>query len=334
MIIDEQVNIKIGPSNMKHYKSKGYLDIKCGDYILVNVNDLLEGTGIKVNVKCDICGAENYIYFQKYNLNFKRYGYYSCIKCGNIKRKQSVQNKYGVDNISKNFLIKEKKKKTCIKNYGVENPSQSLIIHKRKQETMQENYGVNYAFESKYLYDKMKEIKLNKYNNEYYTNIEKAKNTVLFKYGVSNISQLDFVKKLKANTCYNNYGVEHPSQNKDIFEKQQKISYKILKYENNNIYYQGSYELDFLKNFYRIYPDIQRGCSIEYIFNNENKIYHPDFYIKDLNLIIEIKSFYTYNKELIKNLSKEQACIDKNYKFIFIIDKCYDDFNEIIKNNI
>ena len=89
MILDKQINLRIGSTNMKYYKSIGYSDIKRGDIILVDVNKLEEGTGVKINVKCDICGFVNYIYLQKYNLNVKRCGYYSCIKCSDKKRKSA-----------------------------------------------------------------------------------------------------------------------------------------------------------------------------------------------------------------------------------------------------
>ena len=52
-------------------------------------------------------------------------------------------------------------------------------------------------------------------------------------------------------------------------------------------------------------------------------MYFPDFYYKEKNLIIEIKSTYYYNKYLNKNLAKQEACISQGYNFIFIIDNDY-----------
>jgi len=50
----------------------------------------------------------------------------------------------------------------------------------------------------------------------------KAKNTMLTKYGVENISQLEEIKNKKKETTLKNYGVEHNSQSKEI--KNKKIS--------------------------------------------------------------------------------------------------------------
>jgi len=55
-------------------------------------------------------------------------------------------------------------------------------------------------------------------------------------------------------------------------------------------------------------------------------MYYPDFFIHKLNIIIEIKSSYTYDIDLSKNLDKMNACFNLDYKFIFIIDKNYNDF--------
>jgi hypothetical protein len=59
-----------------------------------------------------------------------------------------------------------------------------------------------------------------------------------------------------------------------------------------------------------------------------------DFYLEKLNLIIEIKSSYTYNYDLEKNLSKEKFSKLNGYNFLFLIDKDYNTFDEILKNNL
>ena len=64
---------------------------------------------------------------------------------------------------------------------------------------------------------------------------------------------------------------------------------------------------------------------INLFFDNKNKIYFSDFYLENKNLIIEIKSSYTFNVDLKKNLAKQNACIEQGYNFIFIIDKNYDE---------
>lgn len=175
---------------------------------------------------------------------------------------------------------------------------------------------------------------------------------LIIKYGVENVSKLLDVKKKKEDTCLKNHGVKNPSQSKEIsqkqiikykqnhskkygcdhpmhrkeiFEKMILSSYKII-YYNDELFAQGSYELDFLnycdKN--NIIDLISNGPSIEYEFYGKKHIYHSDFYIKKYNLILEIKSSYTYNYNLEKNLAKESYSKLSGYNFIFLIDKNYE----------
>ena len=57
-------------------------------------------------------------------------------------RKKTLQQKYGVTNISQLKEIKDKKKQTTLKNYGVENPTQSKEVYNRIKETCLKKYGV------------------------------------------------------------------------------------------------------------------------------------------------------------------------------------------------
>lgn len=49
--------------------------------------------------------------------------------------------------------------------------------------------------------------------------------------------------------------------------------------------------------------------------------YYPDIYLKSENKVIEVKSEYTYNKELEKNQLKKACVQNLNVKFEFWIFK-------------
>ena len=76
----------------------------------------------------------------------------------------------------------------------------------------------------------------------------------------------------------------------------------LTKQKYNHLTYQGTFELDFINKYYNKI-NIQNGMTIKY---DENKVYYPDFFIPELNLIVEIKSDYFYKKYLLKNLKKIQ----------------------------
>jgi hypothetical protein len=177
---------------------------------------------------------------------------------------------------------------------------------------MVKKYGVEYALQSDIIKDKM-------YEN------------LIIKYGVNNVSKLLDIKYKKEETCLKNYGVKNPSQDIMIFKKQLLKSYKIV-YYNEELFAQGSYELDFLNYCEEkgIINLISNGPSVEYELNDKKHIYHSDFFIEKYNLIVEVKSSYTYNYNLEKNLAKEKYSKINGYNFIFLIDKDYEFFNKIL----
>lgn len=109
-------------------------------------------------------------------------------------------------------------------------------------------------------------------------------------------------------------------------------NYKYKKYifpSGKAVNYQG-YENIALNELIKIYSedDIENNRqnipSIQYVINNKVYYYYPDIYIKSQNLIIEVKSLYTYKKQIIKNTIKALSCRNLGYNFEFWIydSKC------------
>ncbi len=152
--------------------------------------------------------------------------------------------------------------------------------------------------------------------------VQKIKKTCLKKYGTESNMQSEKGQEEYKSSMNTKHGVDWPTQNKEILEKGQKSAKTLKKFRNTDIWYQGTYELDFLNKYYDKYPDIERGPSIKYIHDGKNKIYHPDFYITSLNLIIEIKSSWILNRDL-EIEEKKKATIANGFKYLMILDKNY-----------
>jgi len=329
MIIEEYIIIGIGYRNLNHFKKLGY-DAKVGDDISVLSTHLSETSNIIIHAKCDICDEETQLKKTNYTKSLKSHNYYCCQKCVAYKVNKTFLKKYGVDNVFQLESTKDKIKETNIEKYGVESPQQNKDIKKKTLKTNLERYGTEYTFQSNEVKEKIKQSISEKYGVEhpmYSKEIkDKIKQTNLERYGFEYSTQNENVKKKFRTTCLKKYGVENPMQNDKIFEKTLKNSF--YKKNFNKLKYQGSYELDFIKKYE--YLNITNFKSIEYEFNNKQRKYFPDFYYEEKNLIIEIKSDYTYNKFLEKNLEKQKSCIDQGYDFIFIIDKDYKDFDILL----
>jgi hypothetical protein len=111
MILSKEVEVNITHLNIDHYKSLGYYLIKCNQKIKVKVDDLPHQSNIKILVKCDMCGVEKNLSFQKYKKNIKKYNVYTCsTPCSYFKNKITLQEKYGKENFNRSEENKEKKK--------------------------------------------------------------------------------------------------------------------------------------------------------------------------------------------------------------------------------
>ncbi len=182
--------------------------------------------------------------------------------------------------------INKKLKETNMRLRGVEHPSQSEDIKKQKIQT----------------------------------NLEKR--------GVENPFQCEEVKKKIRATNMKNLGVESPMHNSNIVHKVMIANHAHKEHElpSGNIVNVQGYEpwaIDFLLQTYTE-DDIQtvsdHKLAIDYIgIDNKKHKYIPDLYIKSKNLIIEVKSDYTYKVDLQTNNLKAQSCISAEYDFKFYV---------------
>lgn len=286
MLITKEVTININSRNIKNLKSLGYKNLKIKNKITIPTEHLTQNSVHIIEAKCDICDKIKKLPYQFYNKSIKNGGYFCC------SRKCS----------------QNKRASSLYENYGVNYPTQSKEIREIIKSTNIKNYGVEHN-------SQRSDIK------------EKKIETTLKNYGVENPSQSTIIKLKKENTSILNFGVKYHTQNTQIFNSIFKIYLK--KFKDYDLHYQSSYELDFLNycnnNIFIDNISDYKKC-IKYNFKNEEKIYYPDFFIKKLNLIIEIKSSYWYNKFFDKNQAKMECCEKLGYNYIFIIDKNYSEF--------
>jgi len=271
-------------------------------------------------MECKICHRKfkniNYLssHIKKSHENTKHY-YDTYIKkendgickiCGNTVEFISIGK--GYKKICSRECNNKIRKKSHFEKYGVENPFQRENIKNQIKQTHLANLGVENPFQSKKI-------------------IKQIKQTNLERYGVEIPARNVNVKIKTKQTNLERYGVEHPLQNSKIFIKNQKSGFRIKKFKGTNIYYRGTYELDFLEKYYSKYPDIVNAPKIKYKYKNKNCIYFPDFYIPSLNLIIEVKNSYLYKKNKDRIESKKKSVINNNFNFEMIIDKNYNKIN-------
>jgi len=192
----------------------------------------------------------------------------------------------------------------------------------RRKETNLLIYGNEVSMNS----DKVKEIWIEKVKNRTYEEKEeiqnKRKETNIKKYG----EEFPFLKMKE--TCLEKYGFEYACQNPEISEKVLKHSTK--KYilpSGKETYIQGyeNYALDILLKEFTEDEILNSRTDmpvIRYQHKNVNRRYFPDIYIPKINKIIEVKSTWTYKRDLIKNIIKAIYTRKLGYDYeVWIFDK-------------
>jgi len=138
MIITKEIKIKVNSTGLKYYLDKGY-DAKVGDELIIKTEDLTKSSAYKVVVKCDVCGEEKELVYNKYLKNIEKYNLYTCSnKCAHIKNKKTNLERHGIEN----YYNSEKSKETFLKNYGVDNPSKNKEII-QKISKIKKDYWIN-----------------------------------------------------------------------------------------------------------------------------------------------------------------------------------------------
>lgn len=217
--------------------------------------------------------------------------------------------KYGTD---KPQLLEESKQKTInsnIKKYGIKQPQQLQDFKDRSARTCEEKYGVSAPQQNKIIR-------------------KKSIDTCLEKYGAENIAQLPSTWDKIRETSVNRYGVTSPNQDPIIHRKQDGARYRNKEYifpSGKVVLIQGYENLAIATLLFEGYAEdsilteTKDMPDIRYVQNGSIHRYFPDIYLPNHNLIIEVKSTYTFGISNEKNLLKKQACLDAGYNFRFMI---------------
>ena len=143
-------------------------------------------------------------------------------------------------------------------------------------------------------------------------------------HGVPHYFMLEKVKAKMRKTLFKKYGYENCMQNEAVFLRNQKSGCQAKPYKN--LYYRGSFELDFLEK-YHSNLNIRQGLSFDYTYKDKKQKYFSDFYLPEFNLIIEIKNSYAYNKHKKIIHAKKAAVLAAKYNFVMIVNKDYSEFD-------
>lgn len=260
---------------------------------------------IKYNIErnyCSVCGKPTYFKgIAWYKKTGKLYADFCSCKCSMNSNK-----------------TKEAYKKSCIDKYGVDNPMKNKNVVDKGKETCKNKYGVVRASLLKEYQDKVKE-----------TNMKR--------YGVEVPLQNKEINEKWHKTCYVNFGTYSPLANKEIYNKTEETTYKKYgvycvfnrkenrekllsektkqkRYETlrrNHTFNTSKIEETIYEKLIDIYGknDILREYK-----DKDRYPYRCDFYIKSLDLFIEVQGYYTHGKEPYNPNSIKHQVLVQRYK--------------------
>jgi len=274
---------------------------------------------------CEYCG-KNQCSFKLFNLGYNRFCSCSCSSSGSI----------------------DKSKKTKIERYSDENYNN----RDKAEETYFKKTGYCYPQQNPKIKKQTKKTKLEKYGDENYNNREKIENTNLERYGVKNIFLLpETQEKIRQNyfieTGYysplanpevrekgkqyyiDNFGVTHNMHIGDVADRC-KNGYKNSWHEytlpSGEVIKLQGFEpkaFDLLLEEYDEDEILYRRTDMPKLFyvdkDNKQHRYYPDFYIPKDNLLVEVKSTYTYEASLEVNLLKEKISKEHGFNYRWMI---------------
>lgn len=288
-------------------------------------------------------------------LNLKKGYLKKCKKCNQknrVKKTQStMKEKYGYVSI---FQDKEKHKEVLLKASSKESrnkaqatmidngthQSSPLIIEKAK-ETKLSKYGYG-GFNM----EKVKETKLRKYGDEYFSNQQKASNTMIKKYNQSRYAK---TKEFKDKYSGNNNSSRKHFLNLENFNRE----YIIEKFVSEsgfdiisaieyfgctyNAFKDEDYYKDNISKIGRQVSDDMKGLFgnlFEYDTRSVIKPLELDMYSKDLNFAIEYNGLYWHSskfKEKNYHLNKTELCEEKGIQLFHIFE---DEWLDKVKRDI
>jgi len=199
--------------------------------------------------------------------------------------------------------VREDANKAFIDKYG-DSFGYVKELNDKARAVSKERYGHEVFIQS----ESGKKLMLEKYGTEYYIASDKCKDDMMEKYGSKYYVTSDHFK----NAMIELYGVEHAMQNPELLSKALKTAYSTKDYtfpSGKIVQIQGyeHYALDLLISQGINEDDIVVGCEnvpvIDYVYEKERK-YYPDIWVKSTNTIIEVKSHYTYLRDIEKNTEK------------------------------
>lgn len=281
------------------------------------------------------------------------------------KAKDTMLERYGVENPSHSTKIKKKRERTIVKRYGVKNAFQSKELMEKAAKTIRKRYGVNNVSQSEEIKQRKEDTSVLRCGHSHWTrdpnqyekltpftkeSLDKARVTMMERYGVDNPFKSKKVQKRIKKTLLERYGVENIFMSEGFAEKaietciknhgkapwEMSNAFRVKRYVDlngdvHNVQGHEPWALGWLESRpykVRVVTGSSKVPVIRYNLNGEGHRFYPDIvaYTKSTKKVIEVKSDFTlfklegvWEKNLAKFRAANKYCKKHGFEFWLFI---------------
>ena len=194
------------------------------------------------------------------------------------------------------YEINEKRKNTSILRYGIDNIMKLEKIKKQIENTNIIRYGSKCPLQNKNVKEKIKQTNLKLYGSEIYPGTndwkEKINKTSLKKYGTLYPNQSEIVKTHIKESCIEHFGVDN--YRKTAENKMRANTPEVIQKAIDTKKKRHTLNTSKVEQLFREYLDNNFTNDFEYNYKSALYPFNCDFYIKSLDLYIEIQGNWTH----------------------------------------
>lgn len=233
-----------------------------------------------------------------------------CPICGDVVKWRGKRNKLFADTCCKGKCYCKYRESIMMEKYGITNFGGLPETIEKIRNTKKEKYG-----DEKYCNkEKRYETNIKKYGSRAAVNeeiIQKRKATSFLHYGVEVPSQSEVVKEKMVNTCLRKYGVTNYRKSDECLKKI--INTKRL----NGTVTSSQYEkkvYEWLCEYFGINNIVCQYKDERYKNPKNGHTFHCDFYVKSMDLFIELQFYWAHGKHPFDKKSEEDLRVLENLK--------------------
>lgn len=203
----------------------------------------------------------------------------------NAKRRKTVRERYGVDNVFQSEKVKSDIKESLMERYGVDHPMKSKEIQEKTKNTFHERYGVDNIFQSEEIKKKIADVQAERYGGIGFASKEladKTRKTCEERYGSDNYARTGEFKDKFKETCLERYGAPYYTQTED---------YKKKSHDSKKLH--GTFNTSKIKEDFSAWLD-ENGINYVRQYRSDKYPFNCDFYFPDRDMYLEINGSWTH----------------------------------------